>query len=203
MHQFNLKENSYLDKKACGYFSYDYVGYQQPDNPDFINRLKNMTKKWNELELVHDFIMAYETAYKAIGEIIRKETFSNCVVAVIPRSKTENSYSQSQRLFRKAISCATDKLGLSNATDAIKRIRNTKTTHSWRLENNAGNAPYPGITKDTCEISARAITGKNVILVDDVYTEGVNIAEDCIQTLYDLGAKCVILYVIAKTKTGG
>lgn len=42
--------------------------------------------------------------------------------------------------------------------------------------------------------------GKTVLLVDDIYIKGVNVAEDCIQTLLDLGAKDVILYVIAKTK---
>ena len=45
------------------------------------------------------------------------------------------------------------------------------------------------------------ILNKNVILVDDIYTEDVFVAEDCIQTLLDLGAKSVILYVIAKTRS--
>lgn len=44
------------------------------------------------------------------------------------------------------------------------------------------------------------IKDKNIILVDDIYTPNVNVAEDCIQTLFDLGAKDVILYVIAKTR---
>lgn len=39
-----------------------------------------------------------------------------------------------------------------------------------------------------------------MILVDDIYTENVNIAEDIIQTIFDLGAKSVTLYVIAKTR---
>ena len=83
---------------------------------------------------------------------------------------------------------------------AISRTRNTKTTHNWRLENNNGDMPYKGITKDTCTIDENAIKGKDIILVDDIYTEDVNVAEDCIQTLLDIGAKSVKLYVIAKTK---
>lgn len=91
-------------------------------------------------------------------------------------------------------------MGFSNGTDAIKRIKDTKTTHSWRMEDNTGDMQYVGITKDTCQIDETKIVGKDIILVDDIYTEGVFVAEDCIQTLLDLGAKSVILYVITKTR---
>lgn len=91
-------------------------------------------------------------------------------------------------------------MGFSNGTDAIKRIKDTKTTHSWRMEDNTGDMQYVGITKDTCQIDETKIVGKDIIPVDDIYTEGVFVAEDCIQTLLDLGAKSVILYVITKTR---
>ena len=61
--------------------------------------------------------------------------------------------------------------------------------------------PYKGITAKTCEIKARAIKEKNILLVDDIYTEGINVAEDCIQALLDFGAKSVTLYVIARTRS--
>ena len=200
MNKFTLQENSFLGKCTQGYYSKDYIGYQQPNNPDFINHLKNMTKAKNELELVHDFVVAYETAYTAIKEIIQSESLLNCVITVVPRSKTENSYAQSQKMFRKAISCVADQLKLTNATEAFKRVKNTRTTHSWRMENNTGDLPYPGITRDTCEIDGSYFHRKDVILVDDIYTKNINVAEDCIQTLYDFGAKRVIMYVIAKTR---
>ena len=41
---------------------------------------------------------------------------------------------------------------------------------------------------------------KNIILIDDIYTEGVYVAEDCVNTLLNLGAKSVMLYVVAKTR---
>ena len=44
----------------------DYVGYQQKGNPDFINRLKNMTKSHNEMDLVKDFI---EVADRATNDL--------------------------------------------------------------------------------------------------------------------------------------
>ena len=42
---------------------------------------------------------------------------------------------------------------------------------------NDGREPYPGITAETCEISPD-IGGENILLVDDIYTPGVNVDED-------------------------
>ena len=157
-----------------------------------------MTKQHSELDLVKDFIAVYERAEKDIVEITQGKT--NYMVCVIPRSKAEKHYSTNQLMFKKAISSVVDNLGLENGVDTIKRVKDTKTTHEWRLEHNTGDMPYQNITTDTCEIKKHAISDKNIILVDDIYTENVFVAEDCIQTLFDLGAKSVILYVIAKTR---
>ena len=60
--------------------------------------------------------------------------------------------------------------------------------------------PYPGITNDTCIIENDLIQGGTIILVDDIYTENVNIDEDCVQALYDAGAEKVVFYAVAKTR---
>lgn len=75
-----------------------------------------------------------------------------------------------------------------------------KTTHLSKNENveNDGEMPYPGITKDTCQISGQ-VAGKDILLIDDIYTYGVNIDEDAIQALYDMGAKSVLFYSVCKT----
>ena len=52
-----------------------------------------------------------------------------------------------------------------------------------------------------CEINKSLIFRKDIVLVDDIYTEGIFVAEDCIQTLFDFGAKSVTLYVMAKTRS--
>ena len=198
MKMFTIKANKYLDRDVQGYYNCEYIGYQKSGNPDFINHLKNMTKQHSELDLVKDFIAVYERAEKDIVEITQGKT--NYMVCVIPRSKAEKHYSTNQLMFKKAISSVVDNLGLENGVDTIKRVKDTKTTHDWRLEHNTGDMPYQNITTDTCEIKKHAISDKNIILVDDIYTENVFVAEDCIQTLFDLGAKSVILYVIAKTR---
>lgn len=200
MKKHMIPKNSYLSDDTVCYYNRDYIGYQKHGNPDFINRLKNMTGRYDELDLVRDFLKVFDLAYKDIPQIIDEKHLENCAVAIIPRSKAEKTYDPSQLIFKKAISCVADKLNLYNATDAIRRVTDTKTTHSWRLENNSGKMPHRGITKESCNIDSALFRNKDVILVDDIYTEGVYVAEDCMQTLLDFGAKRVILYVIAKTR---
>ena len=72
--------------------------------------------------------------------------------------------------------------------------------HTLTLVIKYNNYTKFGTDKNTYEINRNAILTKTVLLVDDIYTKCVNVAEDCIQTLLDLGAKDVILYVIVKTK---
>jgi phosphoribosylpyrophosphate synthetase len=55
--------------------------------------------------------------------------------------------------------------------------------------------PYPGITINTCDFS-KDVMGKDIMLVDDLYTNSVNIDEDAIQALFDKGANSVVFYSI-------
>ncbi len=201
MKKFTIKANKYLSQDIQGYYHDDYIGYQKQGNPDYINHLKNMTKQHDEIELVKDFIAVADRFSRDLKIILENKDLTNAIICTIPRSKKDSCYSQSQLMFRKAISSIADSENVENGTTAIKRIKDTKTTHNWRLENNTGDDPYVGITKDTCEICQNKINGRNVVLVDDIYTEGVYVAEDCIQTLLNLGAKSVTLYVLAKTRS--
>jgi orotate phosphoribosyltransferase-like protein len=108
--------------------------------------------------------------------------------------------------------------GVVDCLNAIVRVKNTLTTHMKKnqgkdnfiymysphgeITENDGSQPYPGITRDTCKIDDSNIVEKYVILVDDIYTRGCNIDEDCIQFLYDNGAKKVLLYTIGFTQIG-
>ncbi|MCL2061190.1 MAG: amidophosphoribosyltransferase [Firmicutes bacterium] len=197
MKVFEIKQNKYLNRDVLGVYHCDYLGYQKKDNPDYINHLKNAKKK-SEMDLVKDFIAAYEAIKPDLQELVKKIKNPKLMVCCVPRSKADSSYANSQLLFRKVVSCVADELDLTDGTMAIKRIKDTKVTHNWRLEDNNGNAPYVGITRDTCRFDTKQIRGKDIILVDDIYTKGINIDEDCIQALFDLGAKNVILYIVAK-----
>lgn len=141
------------------------------------------------------------------------ESLDSVVVCRIPRSKV--NFNDKQLYFQKAIELSllksrltrADKLKrlkLINGIDYIKRIKDVATTHlSYATRPGvekfkSGNKPYPGITKDTCDISDK-IKDQVVLLIDDIYTIGVNVVEDCIQALYDKGAKSVIFYAVGRT----
>jgi len=124
----------------------------------------------------------------------------NLTICVVPRSKAESHYRKDQLLFRETISKFVDELpNFENGTKFIIRHTNTRTTHLDRNgEGGDGNLPYPGITKDTCTISGK-VKGKDIILIDDLYTKSVNIDEDAIQALLDNGADSVTFYSVGKT----
>lgn len=121
-------------------------------------------------------------------------------VCVIPRAKTESSYSQNQRLFRKGVQVAVKELDdFIDGTNFILRKTNTRTTHLNKSGYGGdGDMPYPGITKETCIIS-NDVKGKEILLIDDLYTETINIDEDAIQALIDFGANSVVFYALGKT----
>ena len=121
----------------------------------------------------------------------------------MPRAKAENSYNQNQLLFKATVRIAINRLGNNfiDGTNYIVRHINTKTTHIRQpIEGyvNDGSVPYVGITNATCNISDNVI-GKDILLIDDIYTRSVNIDEDAIQSLINKGANSVSFYAIGRT----
>lgn len=204
MEQFNINANSFLNKSIRAYYRFDYTGYGKEGNPDFINHIKN------QFDDIHVGVL--QNAINELKKIIEVDLpkiknhhrISYLTVCVIPRAKSENSYSENQKLFRNVISSVVDRLqGLANGTNYITRKINTRTTHLNKSGYGGdGEMPYEGITKATCSIS-NDVRGKDILLIDDIYTKGVNIDEDAIQALLDYGAKSVIFYAVAKTYKGG
>ncbi|GIV02129.1 MAG: hypothetical protein KatS3mg015_0959 [Fimbriimonadales bacterium] len=199
MNKLVLSPNAFLKRPTPAYYSLDYVGYDNPGNPDFLNHLKNQfaSCSWDLL------LKAYQEACNVLRgdlpQIPRLLKLPVMTVCVVPRAKAENYYSSNQRLFRAAVQSVVADCSpvLEDGTDFIQRHTNTRTTHMKKHDSD-GEMPYPGITRDTCELSNR-IAGKDILLVDDIYTATVNVDEDAIQALYDVGAKSVALYAVART----
>lgn len=215
MMQFLILNNEFLKLNIIGYCNTDYLGYQQPNNPDFLNMFKNTFNDYD--------ISILNEAYNIVSEILCKDILwiyrmlgqpKKFKVCVVSRSKA--NLQETQLYFNKAVTDSVKKIevGISKytmhptdnkntiiGTDYIKRHTNTYTTH---LRNGASNyindgqTPYPGITKDTCYISPE-VEGKHILLIDDIYTKNVNIDEDAIQALLDNGAAGVTFYAVAKT----
>lgn len=200
MNSFTIASNEYLRKNIQAYYHQDYTTFGAEGNPDYINHLKNQFGDTNIPTLQNGVNELKKILEDDLSKI--KQIYSNVklTICVIPRAKAESSYSENQKLFKKVVSVIVDKLsGFSNGTTYIIRNTNTITTHMNRSGYGGdGEMPYPGITKDTCKISDD-VKGKDILLIDDLYTKTINIDEDAIQALFDKGAKSVIFYSLGKT----
>jgi len=198
MNKFMIYKNQYLKQNIQGYYHTNYLGYRKSGNPDYLNDLKNTFNDFSKEKLDNAMNQLYKVLKTDLSQFDKSLTIS-----VVPRSKTENTYSHNQLLFKKVVQYVINELAFNDGSDYIIRHTDTKTTHlahSPKGTQYAGNGsmPYPGITKDTCNISNQ-VKNKNILLIDDIYTNGVNIDEDAIQALYDNGAKSVIFYAVGKT----
>jgi hypothetical protein len=190
----------FLDRNVQAYFHSEYSSganqWQiQGTIENIICTLKNditpyteavLQKVCNELEVI---------LLKDLPHILKLSGKSSLVVCAIPRAKV--NYNHDQLYLKKTISkVATQLSGFIDGTNYIIRVVDTKTTHRARSGHGGyGDMPYLQITKNTCEISNN-IKDKDILLVDDLYTNSVNIDEDAIQSLYDKGAKSVVFYSI-------
>ncbi len=194
MNKFEIKKNQYLNKDIQGFYHTHYLRYKQPGNPDFLNDLKNTFNDYSNQKL--------EKATNELYNVLKEDLSQfnhNLTICIVPRSKSLNSYSNKQLLFKSVVKKIAKELGFNDGTDYIIRHTNTKTTHLARSEyGGSGDMPYPGITKNTCNISVD-VQGKDILLIDDIYTNNVNIDEDVIQTLLSYNANSVIFYSVGKT----
>ncbi|SFK15597.1 hypothetical protein SAMN04488082_11588 [Desulfomicrobium apsheronum] len=200
MNEFVIESNYFLSRKINAFFHTDYVGYKKPGNPNYINILKNTYNSYSASYLnsaVNDLLNVLHTDLPLIVKKINSEPIYVCVV---PRAKS--TYQPNQLLFKKTVSYVSSNInGLIDETNGIVRHTNTKTTHlppNTPNYENDGDYPYKGITKNTCHISD-SIRNKSILLVDDIYTQTINIIEDAIEALLEQGAKSVIFYSVAKT----
>lgn len=204
MTPFTIERNQYLSKETQGFYHTDFGGLNLPNNPNYLYKLKNDPHhNWSDEWIQQSQQQLYRVLLidlPAVQNYIGKNPLTVCVV---PRAKADNTYNPNQLLFKAGVRNAVITLGNSfiDGTNYIQRHTNTKTTHLRQpIEgyNNDGSNPYVGITNDTCNISNNVI-GKDILLIDDIYTRTVNIDEDAIQALISKGAKSVSFYAIGKT----
>lgn len=197
---------NFLTKKVQAYYHDDYHG-GDPELRDtagtvenIITTLKNQFNDTSEDVLIQAMANMMRILNEDLPQILWITGLEELVVCVIPRSKTENTYTYAQLLFKLVIQeSIKDWNSFIDGTNHIVRHTNTRTTHMDKSGyGGEGNLPYPGITKDTCTISNK-VRGKDILLIDDLYTASVNIDEDAIQALFDKGARSVTFYSLGKT----
>ena len=184
----------YLKQDIDGCYHTNYTGHRNIGNPDYLNDLKNSFNNFSTQKLEKAINQLFTVLKTDLSQFNKSLT-----ICVIPRSKAENTYEHNQLLFKKVIQELINKLNFQDGSNYIIRHTNTKTTHLAHTQYGGnGSMPYVGITKDTCTISSE-VQSKDILLIDDIYTKGVNIDEDAIQALLDNGAKSVIFYAVGKT----
>ena len=207
MKKFKIKANIFLNRDVQGYYHSIYEGMYSNNfaHPIHINYLKNDLLKYSDDFLKQASQKLLENLDEDLFKIFRYE-MKDLYICVVPRAKPENFYEPSQLLFKETIRTFVDTFPASfffyNGLDFIKRIEETCTTHLRKIsvtykgkQSDKGKSPYPGISKDTCLFSPE-IKGKDILLIDDLYTHSVCIDEDMIQALYDNGATSVCFYSI-------
>lgn len=200
------ERGQFLKRQIQGYYHAEYSsgGNWQIDDTieNLIWTLKNDTSTFpNRIEKYRNQLTAI--LLEDLSQVLNNCGHQQLVLCVVPRAKKDVHYRADQLLFRSTVESVALSLGsrFINGTNYLMRQINTKTTHLTRGRDNRGgdgNMPYPGITKDTCIISS-AVNGKNILLIDDLYTKNVNIDEDAIQALLDSGANSVLFYAVGKT----
>ncbi len=202
MTPFTIEQNSFLKQNIQGFYHTHFGGVDLPNNPNFLYKLKNDPHhNWTTEHLKTAIAEFANILIDDLPKVQSHLGISSLTVCVVPRSKADKNYSQNQLLFKATVKHIVNKLGLIDGTDYITRHTNTKTTHLKKpIEgfNNDGDLPYIGITNATCNISD-SVNGKDILLIDDIYTKTVNIDEDAIQTLLNKGAKSVAFYAIGNT----
>lgn len=201
MNQFEIFANDYLSIKVTAFFHVSYTRMGNPGNPNYLNDLKNTFNDFSQAKLQLAVQELKHTLQADLPIIFKSLGYKEMVVCVIPRAKAEASYHANQQLFRATVQEVVGQIfGLVDGTSYLRRHTNTKTTH---LRNpvanytNDGTEPYSGILEDTCNISPN-VAGKDILLIDDIYTPGVNIDEDAINSLLKLRARTVTFYAVGK-----
>ena len=204
MTPFTIVRNNYLTQNIQGFYHTDFGGVELPNNPNFLYKLKNDPHhNWTEYRMQEAQQQLLAVLLNDLPNVLAQTNRNSLTVCVVPRAKADSTYRPNQLLFKATVRTAVHRLGngLVDGTNFITRHTNTKTTHLRRpMEGfvNDGSDPYPGISIDTCSFSAN-INGRDILLIDDIYTRTVNIDEDMIQALLNNGANTVTFYAIGNT----
>lgn len=193
-----------LTRNIQGFYHTDFGGVELPNNPNYLYKLKNDPHhNWTDQRIQEAQQQLLGVLLNDLPNVITQVGVRPLTVCVVPRAKADNTYRPNQLLFKATVKNAVIQLGndFIDGTNYITRHTNTRTTHLRNAMDgfvNDGRPPYAGITIETCNFSNN-INGKNILLIDDIYTRTVNIDEDAIQALLTNGANTVTFYAIGNT----
>lgn len=218
-----------LSSSVAAYTSCTYTGYRNPNNPQFINILKNDTNDrprnlQHEGKTYSNFQIALSIAYKLYSEIalpgiMRDKGWTEAVVCHVPRAKCFKHYTRKQLHLFDALRWAIEEVNISTSykiedgIDYLWRRGNRPTSHAHTANSPDENWLFfldresmvidPNLSyEDSLGIDTEALQGKKVILVDDIYTYRVGIDE---MTISEISRRAgvplsdIVLYTLAYT----
>ena len=203
MYTFTMPPHQYFSSQDVPLFYHEgYVRFQERGRTAYINFLK-MEERFQDAILIASKDHLREILRIDLPLVLARSGVARLTFVCVPRAKHEGFYDVAQQSLRTTVAEVVRTLpGYEDGTNWIKRVVDTKTTH--RHQNmfylgkpNEGKMPYAGISRDTCTFDPR-IAGRDLVLFDDIYTRGVGIDEDLVQTLLDLGARSVRMYCLAR-----
>lgn len=201
MYKFTIEANKCLKQSVNGY----YHGSYYKGNWQIAGTLENLLTTLKNDIPPYQSITDLKYANKRLTQIL-KEDLANfptkeLTICVVPRAKKEDHYNSNQLWFKATVRKVIKEMGFHDGIDYILRHTNTRTTHRDKSGYGGdGDRPYSGITQNTCTISSE-VSGKDILLIDDIYTKTINVDEDAIQALLDHGARSVIFYAVGKTES--
>lgn len=193
------KISIFNEKSVDGYF-HDY--YYRRGNPrDTMRYLTDIKNDFNNISIDLYFESRIKLANVLFPDFfILAKNLGPMTVCGVPRSKREDGYTKAQMGLKQTIRDVVRKCpGLEDGMDFIIRHTDTFCTHLGRSGyGGIGEHPRRGLIKETCNLSPE-IKGRNILLVDDIYTPNVNIDEDAIETMFEMGANSVVFYAVGRT----
>ena len=168
-----------------------YAFYDPSKSDEALNRIIKRLKR-----IPDGLAFAYFAAVlsKPLGKLSEARGFTaeNTVVTFIPRSKRmilRDGYDQAER-FAKAVGRRAEYPVLP----LLRRMKHGKQQKYLRLDERIENVKGMFTTA-----RKSSLTGKNVIIVDDLVTTGATVSEAA-RVLYDAGAREVVCLCIAKSE---
>lgn len=195
------KDNRCLKQTVKGYFhDWYYTCHDPRTRIGYVIILKNDYPPRTHQEICESMKRLRRVLAADFAQIVRDNAGRTLTVCGVPRAKAERTYDKWQTGLKRTFSRAVkDNSELRDGLDFIVREKDTRTTHRERSGHGGnGELPRPGLIRDTCWLSPE-IKGRDILLVDDIYTPGVGIDEDAVQTLLDSGARSVVFYAVGYT----
>jgi ComF family protein len=146
--------------------------------------------------MLTDAIMALQPDFEQAG--LERDMFDHSAILIIPvplfnAKRHQRGFNQAELIARAALKCHPEPAHFRLVPDLLQRTRDTHSqiglTSHQRRENLRGAF---AVTR------AAEVTGRDVLLVDDVYTTGTTSAE-CARVLRRAGARQVWVATVART----